>query len=98
MPSALKYTNVWREDGGGNKARRDTTATGAENLALQESVSFTALMSVGPEDKAVGFTILDVMHERLGHMSERNIKYAVKNHLYAGCNVTYDQIKDERQF
>jgi hypothetical protein len=27
-------------------------------------------------------------------MSERNIKTAVKNHLFSGCNVTYDDIKD----
>jgi hypothetical protein len=69
-------------------------ATGAESLALQESVSQTALMSVGPEDQAIGFNILDVMHVRLGHMSERNIKTAVKNHLFNGCNITYNDIKD----
>ena len=51
-------------------------------------------MSVGPEDRAIGFTILDVMHVRLGHMSERNIKTAVKNYLFSGCNVMYDDIKD----
>ncbi len=65
-----------------------------ENLALQESNSCTAFMAVEPEDQAVGFSILDVMHVRLGHMSERNIKFAVKNHLFKGCDVTYDNIKD----
>jgi hypothetical protein len=62
------------------RRRRDATATGAET-ALQESVTLLALMSLGPEDRVVGFSLLDVMHVRLGHMSERNIKRAVKNHL-----------------
>jgi hypothetical protein len=48
-------------------------------------------MSLGPEDIAVGFSLLDVLHVRL---SEKNIKYAVKNHLFAGCDVKYDESKE----
>jgi hypothetical protein len=51
-------------------------------------------MSLRPEDRAVGFSLLDVLHVRLGHMSEKNIKYSVRNHLFADCDVQYDEIKD----
>jgi hypothetical protein len=88
--SALQYSNIWERDGGGNKTAPGCYGYRGGNLALQESVPLLALMSLGPEDRVVGFSLLDVMHVRLGHMSERNIKYAVKNHLYSGCNVTFD--------
>jgi hypothetical protein len=65
------------------------------NSVHQESIpSSMALMSLGPEDKAVGFSLLDVLHVRLGHMSEKNIKYSMRNHLFVGCDVQYDEIKD----
>eukprot|EP01034_Spumella_vulgaris_P047498 gene47498-biopygen34861 len=41
-----------------------------------------------------GLSLLDILRLRLGHMSEINIKYAVRNSLYSDCPVTWDQIKD----
>jgi hypothetical protein len=51
-------------------------------------------MAVAPEERALGFNLLDILHVRLGHMSERNIKYAIKNGLFADCPVTFDEISD----
>ncbi len=40
--------------------------------------------------------VLELLHLRLGHKSERNIKLAVKHGLFAHCPITYDKIKKLR--
>jgi hypothetical protein len=93
--SALLCSRVWEQDEGGDETARHHYGYPGGNSVHQESIpSSMALMSLGPEDKAVGFSLLDVLHVRLGHMSEKNIKYSVRNHLFAGCDIQYDEIKD----
>jgi hypothetical protein len=96
--SVLQYSRVWDQDKGGNETAPGYHGYRGGNSVLREAIpsSTIALMSLGPEDKAAGFSLLDVLHVRLGHMSERNIKYAIRNHLFAGCDVQYDEIKDLR--
>jgi hypothetical protein len=57
-------------------------------------VSGVSLLTTSPAIHVPpGLNLLDVMHIRLGHMPEAKIKH-VRHNLYAGCPITYDQIKD----
>eukprot|EP01034_Spumella_vulgaris_P032431 gene32431-biopygen27626 len=82
----------------------DLTSTPVENQQIAErGGSGMDVVPFGlalPRREAVltdpigGLSALDILHLRWGHMSENNIKYAVRKHLYESCPVTYEQIKD----
>ncbi len=69
--------------------------TTAPRALTTNPVSGASLLTTSPAVHVPqGLNLLDVMHIRLGHMSEAKIKQAVRDNLYIGCPITYDQIKD----
>ena len=73
-----------------------------EHMLLSEEAVERPLIniqSVIPDDtnEAICIVTLQDLHEKLGHLSEYNLKRILREELLKGTGVSYENVKDERK-